>query len=428
MSAFHPDKSQAMGRMLRNLKQLASGTIVAQVVLALATPLLTRLFAPDAFGAAAIFSAAYALLIPLVTLKYDQAIILPKARTSAQALGSMVMVISTANSIVVGMGVVVWMYFFQERRELAFLLLPIALWLGTAYTLMQQWSSRASNYTHYAKSQVVGTVVNVAICAGFAWAWPAQPIFMVLGFTSGIGVALAYTIRGFNGWPYHSLTARARGIARQAKAYGHFPLLVLPTALVTIIGTNGIPFVLAPQYSLAEVGMFAVAQRVLLIPGAIVGGALAEAVRAEFAACQRTRERVTPIFIRAFAWILGLAGAFFGPIYLVAPVAFGWVFGPQYAESGATAQALTLAAFAHFACAPFMYVFAILRRPAMGLLGQVLIALVPMGVLLLASLWFVPLIDALRMYSLCTLGGAAIMLTLVYRGCVTFDARQGRQA
>jgi O-antigen/teichoic acid export membrane protein len=428
MSAIVSKNSPAMGRMLRNLTHLASGTIVAQIVLALSMPLLTRLFAPDAFAIASLFSAAYAFLIPIVTLKYDQAIVLPKAHTSAQALGHMVMRIAAVNSIAVGVGVVAWMYFFHEWRKASFLLLPLALWLGAAYTLMQQWSSRASNYTHYARSQVVGAVLNVAICAGFAWLWSAEPIFLVLGFTAGTGMSLAYTIRGFKGWPYRGSTAQARGIARQVKVYGHFPLLVLPTALVTIIGANGIPFVLASQYSLTEVGFFAMAQRVLLIPGAVVGGALAEAVRAEFAARQRTRERVTPTFKRALTWILGLAGAFFGTIYLVAPVAFGWVFGLQYAESGGIAQALILAAFSHFACAPFMYVFAILRRPAMGLLGQVLIALLPMGVLILSSLWFVPLIDALQMYSLCTLGGAAIMLTLVYRGCVTFDARQGQQA
>lgn len=427
MPALNHENSSAVGRMRRNLTQLASGTIVAQIVLALSTPLLTRLFAPDAFGIAAIFSAAYALFIPIVTLKYDQAIVLPKARKSAEALGSMVMTIATTNSIVAGLGVAGWLYFFPEQREPAFLLLPVALWLGTAYTLMQQWSSRAANYNHYARSQVIGAAVNVAICIGCAWAWSAEPVFMVLGFTAGLGVALAYTIHGFAGWPYRSPVARPHGITRRARVYGQFPLLVLPTALVTIVGANGIPFVLAPQYSLAEVGMFAVANRVLLIPGAIVGGALAEAVRAEFAARQRSRAQVTPTFKRAFRWILALAGAFFSAIFVVAPFAFGWVFGSQYAGSGAIAQALILAAFSHFACAPFMYVFAILRRPAMGLFGQVLIGLLPVGVLILASLRSVPLIEALWMYSLCTLGGAAIMLTMVYRGCVSFDLGRGQQ-
>lgn len=427
MSALNHDSSPATGRMRRNLTQLASGTVMAQIVLALSTPLLTRLFAPDAFGIAAIFSAAYALLIPITTLKYDQAIVLPRARKSAEALGAMVMVIATVNSALAGLAVVGWLCFLQERREFAFLLLPLALWLGAAYTLMQQWSSRAANYTHYARSQVVGAVVNVATCAGLAWAWSAQPIVIVLGFTAGVGVSLAYTVWGFKGWPYGNLKSHARGIARQARAYGHFPLLVLPTALVTILGANGIPFVLAPHYSLADVGMFAVANRVLLIPGAVVGGALAEAVRAEFAARQRARERVTPTFQKALTWMLVLAGAFFGTIFLVAPVAFGWVFGAQYAGAGTIAQALILAAFSHFACAPFMYVFAILRRPAMGLFGQVLIALLPIGVLALCSLWATPLIDALRIYSLCTLVGAVIMLTLVYRGCRVFDARRVQQ-
>ena len=426
MSAIDHGTTSAMGRMRRNLTHLASGTIVAQIVLALSTPLLTRLFAPEAFGIAAIFSAAYALLIPLITLKYDQAIVLPKSGQRARALGAMVIRIATVGSLVIGIGTIGWLYWVPAQREPAFLLLPFALWLGAAYTLMQQWSSRASNYTHYARSQVVGSVVNLAISTGFALAWFADPFFMVLGFTAGIAAALAYTVRGFKQWPFASQTKGVRALARQARAYGQFPLLVLPTALVTIVGANGIPFVLAPQYPLAEIGMFAVANRVLLVPGAIVGGALAEAVRAEFAARQRAREQVTPTFKKAFRWILVLATLFFGAIYLLAPIAFGWVFGAQYAGSGAIAQALILGAFSHFACAPFMYVFAILRRPAMGLLGQVLIALVPIGVLLLASALSVSLIEALHLYSFVTLGGAAVMLTMVYRGCVQFDARMGK--
>jgi len=95
----------------------------------------------------------------------------------------------------------------------------------------------------------------------------------------------------------------------------------------------------------------------------------------------------------------------------------------QYAASGATAQALILAAFSQFICAPFVYVFAILRRPAMGLLGQVLLALVPLGALVLFSRLAVPLNNALFMYSFCALVGAVVMLALVYRGCKSFDAR-----
>jgi O-antigen/teichoic acid export membrane protein len=416
-------KNPTIDRMRRNLTRLASGSILAQAVVALSTPILTRLFAPEAFGVAALFTAAYGLLIPLVTLKYDQAVVMPKDHDRARSIGAMAMVIATVSSGIVGVGILAYLLPAPAQRPLSLLLLPVALWLGAAYTLMQQWSSRLANYTHYARSQVFSAVVNVSICIGGALLFSAEPFFIVLGFTVGMGVALAYTVWGFEKWPYDSRTLQRRGLGRLIKAYRNFPALVLPTALITVIGANGIPFILASHYSLEEVGVFAVANRVMVIPAAIVGGALAEAVRSEFAASQRARERVTPVFKKAFTPIFLVAGVLFAGIYVAAPGALNLVFGAKYAASGATAQALALAAFSYFSCAPFAYVFAILHRPAMGLLGQVLLALLPMGALMIFSRLAMPLNSALALYSLCTLTGGAIMLTLVYTGCKTFDAK-----
>lgn len=421
MPVLDEEKSHAIGRMRRNLTRLASGSIVAQAIVATSTPILTRLFAPDAFGIAALFTAAYGLLIPLVTLKYDQAVVMPKAQSRATSIGAMVMVVATLNSCIVGVGVLVYLLFFPEQHQFSWLLLPVALWLGAAYTLLQQWSSRVANYTYYARSQVIGAVVNVGICIAAALVFSADPVFIVLGFTAGMGVSVAYTVHGFDRWPYGTQTVQ--GLTRQMKVYGSFPALVLPTALVTVVGANGIPFILAQHYSLMEVGVFAVANRVMVIPAAIVGGALAEAVRSEVAATQRAGEPVAPVFRKAFAPILLVAAVLFGGIYFIAPSALNLVFGSKYAASGATAQALALAAFSHFICAPFAYVFAILRRPAMGLLGQVLLALLPMGVLMVFSRLAVPLNSALYLYSLCALIGAGTMLTLVYTGCRAFDAK-----
>ncbi len=410
-------------RLRGNLARLASGSIIAQAVVALSTPVLTRLFAPEAFGVAALFTAAYGLMIPLVTLKYDQAVVMPKAHNRARSIGAMVMMVAALISGMVGVGILVYFWFVPGSRQPVLWLLPVALWLGAAYTLIQQWSSRLADYTHYARGQVVGALVNVGICIGGALAFSARPLFIVLGFTAGMGVALAYTTWGFRGWPYRArITGWAR-LMRQMKAYRNFPVLVLPTALVTVVGANGVPFILAQQYSLKELGEFAVANRVMVIPAAIVGGALAEAVRSEFAARQRTGEPVVPVFGKVFAPILGAAAVLFGAIYLAAPTALSLLFGRQYDAAGPIAQALALAAAAYFVCAPFAYVFAILRSPALGLLGQALLAFLPMGALFLGARWGLPLTRTLHIYSGCTFLGGAMMMWLAYRKCIRFDAR-----
>jgi lipopolysaccharide exporter len=416
------DKGPAIQRARRNLTRLASGNVLSQIILALSTPLLTRLFAPDAFGAAALFSAAYAILIPIVTLKYDQAILQPKNLRSAEVIGSLAMIIATINSLIVGL-IIIFCDIFREQQNFYLLLLPIALWLGAAYSLMQQWSSRVAEYKHFAASQVIGAIFNVSICIVASLLFSSHAIFIVFGFTVGIGVALVYTILGFKRWPFSTSTIRIQVIKRQFFAYKNFPLLVLPTALLITAGLNGIPFIISHFYSIADVGLFAVANRVLLIPAAIVGGSLAEVVRSEFAARQRAREKVSPIFVRIIVPILVLAATFFAIIYILPSAAFIFVFGRQYLDITIITQSLLLAAFSQFVCAPFVYVFSILRKPKRGLLAQIVTTIVPLSALIVMALRQNSLSAALFMYSLCSLVGGVIMLALVYKECRHYDQR-----
>lgn len=141
MAVPEGENSPTIARMRRNLARLASGSIIAQVLVTVSMPVLTRLFAPEAFGVTALFTAAYGLLIPIITLKYDQAVIMPKSQDRAIAIGGMVMVVATVNSLIVCAVVVTYLVFLSGKREYLWLLLPLALWLGAAFTLMQQWSS-----------------------------------------------------------------------------------------------------------------------------------------------------------------------------------------------------------------------------------------------------------------------------------------------
>lgn len=408
--------------MWHNITRLVSGSILSQLILIVSTPIITRLFAPEAMGIAVLFSATYALLIPFVTLKYDQAVILPKDVNSAKAIGAVAMVLSTVICTFVAIGVVFWLHFYRDWKDIWVLLLPFALWFGAALTMMQQWSSRFSNYSHYARALVLGSVVNVSICICAALLFSPRPDFLVLGFTASIAIGFTYTVYGFKLWPFRMKSLTIRSIRRRLLLYRSFPSLVLPTVLVGIVGVNSVPVVLAMQYSIDEVGFFAVTNRVLLIPAAVVGGALAEAVRSEFALRQRTKNSVLPVFWKAVTLNTTAAVGFFGIIYLFAPSAFEFVFGPQYIRSGILVQPLILATFSQFIITPFMYVFTILRKPALGLTAQIFVWLFPVGGLTIMTLLAVPLNSTLFFYSIGTLAGAAIMIVLVYNACRTFDA------
>jgi len=64
--------------LLRNTSVLISGTVIAQLVPIFLQPFLRRYFTPESFGAFSVYSSIVGILIIVSSLKYEQAIVLPK--------------------------------------------------------------------------------------------------------------------------------------------------------------------------------------------------------------------------------------------------------------------------------------------------------------------------------------------------------------
>ena len=60
-----------------------TGTVLAQALGILAMPIITRLFAPDVFGLAAVFSSITAIIGVVACLRYEIAIMLPENHAEA---------------------------------------------------------------------------------------------------------------------------------------------------------------------------------------------------------------------------------------------------------------------------------------------------------------------------------------------------------
>ena len=66
--------------------KLVSGTTIAQLIGILASPILTRLYAPEAFGALALFTSITSILGVIACLRYELAIMLPESDEDAANL------------------------------------------------------------------------------------------------------------------------------------------------------------------------------------------------------------------------------------------------------------------------------------------------------------------------------------------------------
>jgi O-antigen/teichoic acid export membrane protein len=410
----------SVSRFWGNVARIATGTVASQALVLFATPILTRQFEPEEFGALAVFTAAYAVVAGLTTLKYELAIILPPEPRRAVDLTELAVATSLAISSLILLGLVLCRWFLGVPAEWYYLLVPLSAVIGAIYTSAQQWSARANDYRRYARAQVLNSVTNIAVCMVLAFLAHQFSGSLVIGYLAGMAMAMLYLGAG--------MLRATRKVARDepsggsllevAREYRRFPLYVLPSYFLTTVGTSAPAFILQALFSLREVGHYAIASRFLLIPGALIGGAISEAFRAEFVDRVR-RESELVQFVRHTLYKLCV---FATPVFLlffaIAPELFALLFSPEYRDSGELSRYLCIGVFAQFISMPFSHIFVGTGRVRLGLIMQAGVSILPLLALLISSVLGGSLHTAMLLSSLTTLLTGALMIMAAYSSCV----------
>jgi lipopolysaccharide exporter len=80
--------------------KIVSGTTIAQIIVMLSSPILTRLYGPEAFGILGIFSSITAIIGVIACLSLNYAILLPKEDEDAvNLLGMSFIVVAIVTSL-----------------------------------------------------------------------------------------------------------------------------------------------------------------------------------------------------------------------------------------------------------------------------------------------------------------------------------------
>jgi O-antigen/teichoic acid export membrane protein len=414
---------QSQSSFRKNILRIATGSLASQAIVIGATPILTRLYGSEEFGALAVFAAAYSIFVGLITLKYDYSIILPRNHDKAVDLTVLTLSISLILSLILlaligvshlSLGVPAQWYFF---------LLPLSTILGSAYTCAQQWCARASDYRRFARSQVMNSLVNVGISVLLAIGTAKLSGSLVVGFVAGLAAGLIYLSISFlrTSVSDRLVNFRLSRLANTAMEFKRFPMYVLPSSLLATLGMNAPPFLFLTMFSLQEVGYYAIANRFLMAPSSLVGGAVAEAFRAEFVDRHKRGIKNAAFFRNTLRKLVLVALPVFGGFFLIAPSLFALLLGDGYRDSGVLSRYLCIGALALFISHPFYYVFVATGHVRLGLLIQSAVTVLPILAIILGGLSG-SMERTVLFAALLTFVLSVLLVGLAYRSCKHSDS------
>jgi lipopolysaccharide exporter len=336
------------GSFRANVLTLMTGTAIAQIITVALSPVLTRLFSPETFGALGVYLSLVSIVGAVVTMRYDQAIMLPKANDEAVALfwGALM-----AAGLVGGISFLAVIIF--SRHLLAMLqvpglagwiyLLPLSISLSGVYTTLNSWSTRQKKFGRASISQIVrsASAVIVQLCSGILKTGPGG---LVGGVVSGdllAALALGRQVKRDDGLILKQ-SLHWEKIRQTAKQYRDFPLFSAPQNLLNAISQNIPLLLLAKFFGPASAGFYVLAVRVIQLPMNLLLTSLRQVLFQKASELYNQGGDTYALFKKTTFSLLALVAIPALIVILFGPAIFTFALGGKWAIAGVYARWLVL--------------------------------------------------------------------------------------
>jgi lipopolysaccharide exporter len=338
---------------------------MTQVLAIVASPIMTRLYGPQAFGIAALFASMTGIVAAIACLRYEQAVMLPEADAEAAnvlaACGVFVAAVTALTSVLAWFaGPLLRLLRAEEIRPYVWMM-PLAVLMAGLFIALNQWNSRTKQFGRLSVVRVTNSVVTTGsqLAAGSLGYATGESLIgaSVLGSTVATGT-LAWKIWREDGRLFRQ-SWNLGEIRRLVKRHRNFPLYGTWSILLNSLSWQLPTFFLSASFSSSVVGYYALGTSLLRLPMDLIGGAIG-LVFFERAARARLEGALPRLVEETFRRLVSL-GLF--PLLLLTFIGrdlFVLVFGAKWAEAGVYTQILSVWMFFWFVSSPLITLFSVL--------------------------------------------------------------------
>lgn len=390
----HPHLVRGRGSFISHVATLVTGTAISQAITLASMLLLTRFFAPAAFGLLAVFMTIVSMLSVLGGARYELAIMLPKDDREAANVFYVATLVLTAICILSLLVVTLLHHRLatvlgEPLMESWFWAIPAVLFVNGFNQVLGYWCGRMKRFRHLAVSRIAqsfGTVViQIALFLVHASGGVALIGGWIFGQSLGTAVLFAQVVRQDGAFLRSSWDWRT--IPRLLRTHRNFPFYKAPYSFVSNSAAQLVVVIIRMFSSLTTVGLFSMASRAIYLPATLVASSMNQ-VFYEKAATETAPGRLESFVNR----VLRIQVVLMTPLLFFAAfesrLIFAAVFGTRWTESGAFATFLAFAGYMYFLISWLDRLFDLNNRQrlalALGIAGS-LVSLAALSVTLAVS-------------------------------------------
>ena len=319
------------------VSSLTVGTVATQGVMFLTFVAIGRFYTPAEVASYMNVLAVASVSAAIATLRWEDAV--PLAETDEEARDIVVLAMGTA-TVAVSVTVATTALVFSVKQEggmpVAFLLLAACTSVALAYwSASRMLMARVGRFGTISMSGVLSTGLQGVVQAG-GGALGAGPIWLSLGYLGGRLINALWLLAHSGGLRLR----RFRVYVALGRRWKNMPIyLCMPVAL-NLLGIQALTPYLTYLFGAADAGSVSFALRILAVPAALIGQAIATVLLPHLARKNRAGDDLA--IGNAFTATLLLLGAVpvFGLVFLLGQDLFILVFGEVWSDAGRSASIL----------------------------------------------------------------------------------------
>ncbi len=407
-------------RFVKDVTIIAGGTAIAQIITMVFSPIITRLYGPEAFGILGVFTAVAAMIIPLSNLVYSDAIVIPATDREAKALVKLSFLIT----ISIFWAVMLIMIFFNkpiahvmgfDAAAVYLLLVPIFVLIDSSGQILRMWLIRKKQFKQISRIGIFQAAATGGSKSAFGIFYASAPLLIAFNI-------MGYLFRLILMW-FASVPTLTNGkinikkhfhqfsdVKNAAYNYRDFPLYSMPQNFIFSFTQNLPTLMLAAYFGPASAGFFALANRVLTLPFTLISRSLGTAYLPRLAEAANRGEKLQPQIIKATVSLILLGLLPFGTVIAFGPSLFNLVFGLQWVVAGEYARWLSIWLYFQFINVPCIKAIPVLGLQSYKLAYEILSAAVCAALLAIGALYLKSDLWAIALFSL---GNAVLYMGLI---------------
>ncbi|MEH7236368.1 lipopolysaccharide biosynthesis protein [Bacillus sp. JJ1562] len=380
---------------VRNIVIIATGTAAAQAITMAVSPIITRIYGPDAYGLLGVFTALVGILSPVAALTYPTAIVLPAKNNEAFGVIRLSLIIT----FIMSMFVTLILFFFKDIIINSFqleaiapflYLVPLFILFSGLLQIMEQWLIRIKAFKITAKVTFFQAIIIQGSKIGIG---TINPTAAILIFITVLGQALKALMLLLGG---KNLVAKEKiqsnnektSIIELAKKYKDFPIFKAPEVSINALSQSLPILLLTSFFGPASAGFYSIGKTVLNMPSQLIGKSVGDVFYPRISEAANNRETLTGLIKKA-TYLLGAVGIIpFGIVIIFGPTLFSLVFGAEWGTAGEYARWIALWSFFGFVNRPCVSAIPVLSAQAFHLKFSIFMLITRIAALAVGYYWF----------------------------------------